>query len=140
MADCGQASLNLELFVRQYQPQMKEATSRLLSALASAGGSIVLLPVALWVFGSTDSQLVAWGFLVWAVLVSVSDMVLKPMLLGRGVNVPMPVILLGAIGGMVYSGLIGLFLGAVILALSYQLFTSWLELDGSSAAEPPATG
>lgn len=232
-----QASLNLELFVREYQPQMKEATSRLLSALASAGGSvmqfvlsllvsammlanapsciegirrfgdrlmgsgrgaelatlsagtvrsvatgvlgvafiqavlaalglivvgvpaagvwallvlllaiaqmppiIVLLPVALWVFGSADSQLVAWGFLVWAVLVSVSDMVLKPMMLGRGVDVPMPVILLGAIGGMVYSGIIGLFLGAVILALSYRLFTAWLELDGSSAAEPPATG
>jgi predicted PurR-regulated permease PerM len=93
---------------------------------------IILLPIALWVFGSADSQVVAWGFLVWAMLVSFSDTVLKPMLLGRGVDVPMIVILLGAIGGMILGGIIGLFVGAVVLALAYRLLMEWLN-EGSEA-------
>ena len=51
------------------------------------------------------------------------------MLLGRGVDVPMLIILLGAIGGMMTSGIIGLFIGAVVLALGYQLFTYWLGIN-----------
>ncbi len=60
------------------------------------------------------------------------------MLLGRGVNVPMLVVLLGAIGGMMLMGIVGLFLGAVILAIVYQLFVAWLE-DVPSGAAVPAT-
>jgi len=59
-------------------------------------------------------------------LVSGSDAFLKPMFLGRGVDVPMLIILVGAIGGMMLSGIIGLFVGAVILALFYKLFIVWL--------------
>ena len=59
------------------------------------------------------------------------------MLLGRGVDVPMLVILLGAIGGMISSGIIGLFIGAVILALGYQLFRFWIdEGEGEDKSEP----
>jgi predicted PurR-regulated permease PerM len=93
---------------------------------------IILLPIALWVFGSADSQLMAWGFLIWAILVALSDTVLKPMLLGRGVDVPMIVVLLGAIGGMILGGIIGLFVGAVVLALAYRLLMEWLN-EGSEA-------
>ena len=57
------------------------------------------------------------GFMVWAILVSFSDAVLKPMFLGRGVDIPMIVILLGAIGGMIATGIMGLFVGAVIPGL-----------------------
>lgn len=57
---------------------------------------------------------------------SVSDGFLKPLLLGRGLEIPMPVILLGAIGGLMTSGFIGLFIGAVVLALGYTLFIQWL--------------
>ena len=60
-------------------------------------------------------------------IVSFADAVLKPMFLGRGVDVPMLVILLGAIGGMITSGIIGLFIGAIILALGYQIFQFWLN-------------
>ena len=66
-------------------------------------------------------------FLIWAILVSSSDVVLKPLLLGRGVDVPMLVILLGAIGGMIAYGIIGLFIGAVIFVLGYTLFIDWLD-------------
>ena len=87
---------------------------------------LVLGPVAVYVF-STASTVPAVLFLIWAILVSASDTFLKPLLLGRGVDVPMLVVLLGAIGGMMMMGIIGLFLGAVILAIGYQLFIAWLE-------------
>ena len=63
-----------------------------------------------------------------------SDAPLKPLLLGRGVDAPMLVILLGAIGGMITSGLVRLFIGAVILALGYKLFQVWIK-SGSSDEE-----
>jgi predicted PurR-regulated permease PerM len=61
------------------------------------------------------------------------DNVLKPLLLGRGVNVPMAVIFVGAIGGFLASGIIGLFIGSVILVLGYELLLDWLELDAAAA-------
>jgi predicted PurR-regulated permease PerM len=74
-------------------------------------------------------------FTVYALIVSGSDSFLKPLLLGRGLKTPMLVILLGAIGGMIMSGIIGLFIGAVILALGYELFMEWLNREGVSAEE-----
>lgn len=88
---------------------------------------LILAPVAIYLF-SGDSMGMAVFFLIWSVLVSASDMVLKPLLLGRGVDAPMLVILLGAIGGMVTSGIVGLFIGAVILAVGYKLFQAWIEM------------
>ena len=58
-----------------------------------------------------------------------ADNVLKPLLLGRGVEVPMPVILLGALGGMVSGGIIGMFVGAAVLAVGYQVFMDWVDTD-----------
>lgn len=65
------------------------------------------------------------------------DGILKPMLFGRGVEIPMLVILIGAIGGMIAAGIIGLFIGAVILALTYKHFMAWLASD--RAGEVPQT-
>jgi predicted PurR-regulated permease PerM len=55
--------------------------------------------------------------------------------MGRGVDVPMPVILLGAIGGMLFYGIVGLFLGAVILAIWYELFVWWLSIEKAQQRE-----
>ena len=76
-------------------------------------------------------------FSIWSIVVSFLDAVLKPLLLGKGVDAPMLVILLGAIGGMLYSGIIGLFLGAVVLVLGYTLFKAWLVYEEDP--EPEAT-
>ena len=65
-------------------------------------------------------------FTVWCLIVALIDNILKPLLLGRGVAVPIAVIFLGAIGGFVAMGLIGLFVGAIVLSVGYKLFIAWL--------------
>jgi predicted PurR-regulated permease PerM len=104
----------------------------LVLAIAQLPPWLVLLPVVMLVF-SEQSTPAALLFAVWSLVVSFADMFLKPLLLGRGVEAPMPVILMGAIGGMLLSGIIGLFTGAVILALGYRLLHAWLD---ASPAEP----
>ncbi len=88
--------------------------------------TLVLLPIAAYVF-SVSSTTPAVIFLVWCIVVGLLDNILKPLLLGRGVDVPMLVILLGAIGGMVSYGIIGLFVGSVILCLGYKVFGAIME-------------
>jgi predicted PurR-regulated permease PerM len=110
----------------------------LILAIAQLPPLLVLLPAILYVFSTGDNTTVAILFTVWSIIVSFLDAVLKPMLLGRGVEAPMLVILLGAIGGMLHSGIVGLFLGAVVLALGYKMFVAWLtwgEDDNESSAD-----
>ena len=87
---------------------------------------IILLPIAVYSFSILDTTS-AIIFLVLSIIISMSDAFLKPIFLGRGVDVPTLVILLGAIGGMMLSGVIGLFVGAVILALAYKVYQALLE-------------
>ncbi len=98
----------------------------LIFAIVQLPPIIVLGPVAAWVFSFADTA-PAVIFLIWALLVSGCDGFLKPVLMGRGVDAPMLVILIGALGGMMLSGIIGLFVGAVIVAISYTLFMSWVN-------------
>jgi len=93
---------------------------------------LILGPIAIWVF-SVAEPVPATIFLVYSMIVSLSDAFLKPMLLGRGVETPMLVILIGAIGGAMAMGIIGLFLGAVILALGYELLVAWMSPDEDPA-------
>jgi len=88
-------------------------------------GVVVLIPAIIYVFAiaSTGKAVI---FLIWCVVVGLMDNVLKPLLLGRGVSVPMAVIFLGAIGGFMAMGIIGLFVGAIILSVGYKLFVAWL--------------
>jgi len=87
---------------------------------------LILGPIAVYVFSANDSTVVAVIFLIWSLVVSGADGFLKPIFLGRGVAVPMLVILIGAIGGMISAGIIGLFVGAVVLSLGYKLIEAWL--------------
>ena len=87
---------------------------------------LVLIPVILYVF-ATSSTTVAVLFAIWAVLVGASDNVLKPLLMGHGSSVPMLVLFMGSLGGFIASGILGLFVGAVILSLGYTIFMAWLD-------------
>lgn len=87
---------------------------------------LVSLGAIIYVFSTHDSTTVAVMFAVYTLVAGSADNILKPFMLGRGVNAPMPVILLGALGGMATGGIIGLFLGSVLLTLGYQLFMAWV--------------
>jgi predicted PurR-regulated permease PerM len=98
----------------------------LLLCVVQLGPALVLLPAAIYLFATGDA-LTASLFSAWAVFVQLIDNVLKPILLGRGVDVPMLVVVLGAIGGLLAFGVIGLFGGAIILVLGYAAFKAWLD-------------
>jgi predicted PurR-regulated permease PerM len=99
----------------------------LITATVQLGVGPIVIPAAIYVFmtGETTTAVI---FLIWNALVLVLDNVLKPLLLGRGVDVPMVVIFLGAIGGLLAAGIIGLFVGAIVLTLGYKLFEAWLAV------------
>ena len=84
--------------------------------------------------GSTTMKII---FSIYLVIAGMADNVLKPLLLGRGVDVPMLVVLIGAIGGMVTGGITGLFVGAVMLALGYTIFMEWVDSRTDAGAAPP---
>jgi predicted PurR-regulated permease PerM len=86
----------------------------------------ISIPVIIYVFAAKSTG-IAVIFLIWTIIVSPIDNVLKPILLGHGAVVPMPVIFIGAIGGFIASGLVGLFTGAVVFSVGYKLFQFWLE-------------
>ena len=95
---------------------------------------IVSLPAIAYMWWAGDASTTAnIVFTVYLLVAGMADNVLKPMLLGRGVDVPMPVVLLGALGGMVSGGIIGLFIGAVFLAVGYEVFMGWVDQGQESA-------
>ena len=100
----------------------------LILAVAQLPPLLVLLPAIFYVFSVADTT-PAIIFIIWSLTVGMSDGILKPLLLGRGMDTPMLVILLGAIGGMMWFGLLGLFVGAIVLALGYEHFMAWLDKD-----------
>ena len=99
---------------------------------------LILGPIIVYVF-STSSPVIAVVFAIWSILVGISDAFLKPLLMGRGVDVPMLVIFIGAIGGFMRSGIIGLFVGAIIFALGYKLFLAWLNEDTAAGTRVAQT-
>ena len=108
----------------------------LVLGIAQVPALIVTLPAIGYIWWSGDYGTVA--AIVYTAIIFVSGMadnVLKPLMLGRGVEAPMPVILLGALGGMAAEGILGMFVGATLLALGYQIFMGWVAARG--AAKPP---
>ena len=110
----------------------------LLLAIIQLPPVLILGPIIVYVFSVAD-PLAATLFAIWSILVSSSDVVLKPLLLGRGLDVPMLVILLGAIGGMILAGIVGLFVGAVVLVLGYELVEFWATGNDSAVESNAST-
>jgi len=89
--------------------------------------TLVAVPAIIYLWMGGDASTVSnIFFTVYLLLSAMADNVLKPLLLGRGVDVPMPIVLFGALGGMVSAGIIGLFIGAILLSVGYQLFIDWV--------------
>ena len=110
----------------------------LIFCIVQVGPSLVLIPAVIYVF-SFGETFTAVAFLVWSVFVVLLDNVLKPLLMGRGVKAPIVVLFVGAIGGLLTMGIVGLFVGAVVLVIGHALLMTWLGItapqDGRS---PPA--
>lgn len=104
-------------------------------AIIQVGAGPVVIPVILWAWFSMSTGM-AILFTVVMLPVMVVDNVLRPLLMARGLETPMLVILAGVLGGMLAYGLVGLFLGPVILAVFYELLLAWLAADG--AQQPQA--
>lgn len=102
----------------------------LVLGIAQVPALLVTLPVIVyvWVSGSYGTA-AAITYTVLLFIGGMLDNVLKPLLLGRGVDAPMPVILLGALGGLATSGILGMFIGATLLALGYQIFMWWVAAN-----------
>jgi predicted PurR-regulated permease PerM len=112
------------------------ALAVLVLGIAQVPALIVTLPAIgyIWLSGSYGTaEAVAYSVILF--VAGLLDNVLKPMLLGRGVDAPMPIILLGALGGMATGGIVGIFVGATLFALGYQIFMGWVAA-GSDEATP----
>jgi len=99
----------------------------LMFGIAQLPAVIVILPVIVWIWASGDYDTgPAVAYTALLAVGGLADNVLKPLMLGRGVDAPMPVILIGALGGMATGGILGMFIGATVLALGYQIFMRWV--------------
>ncbi len=122
------------------------AAITLVLGIAQVPALIVSLPAIVYIWSSGHySTGAAITYTILLLLAGSADNVLKPLMLGRGVDAPMPVILLGALGGMATAGILGMFVGATLLALGYQIFMGWVATDpdlapaGQSHGSPDIT-
>ena len=97
--------------------------------LAQVGPALVLIPAVIWLY-SKDGAL--WGtiLLVMSIFAITIDNVIRPLLIRKGADLPLVMIFAGVIGGLVAFGILGLFIGPVVLAVSYTLIEAWVLGDG----------
>ncbi|HJW68554.1 MAG TPA: AI-2E family transporter [Candidatus Binatia bacterium] len=113
----------------------------LVLGIAQVPALIVTLPAIgyLWSSGNYGTG-AAVLYTVLLAVAGLADNVLKPLMLGRGVDAPMPVILLGALGGMAAGGILGMFVGGTLLALGYQIFMGWVATNPDAPRAHPEGG
>ena len=112
----------------------------LILGIAQVPNLVVTLPAVLYIWSRADQGTgAAIAFTIGLLLAGMVDNVLKPLMLGRGVDAPMPVILFGALGGLASGGILGMFVGATLVALGYRIFIEWAATGAESPA-PPDSG
>ena len=104
--------------------------------IAQLGPILVLAPAVIWTFYSGDT---GWGIflLVCTVVIGTMDNFVRPMLIKRGADLPLLLILAGVIGGLLAFGLVGIFVGPVVLAVSYKLLDEWIAEADAGQGDPP---
>jgi predicted PurR-regulated permease PerM len=107
----------------------------LVLAILQIGSAVVLIPVIIWIWATKDFA-VALPLTVYLLVVGFADNVLKPILMGRGLNTPMLVIFIGVLGGMLAHGIIGLFVGPIILAVTWELIMAWIREERAEVVVP----
>ncbi|MCP5269468.1 MAG: AI-2E family transporter YdiK [Zoogloeaceae bacterium] len=105
----------------------------LMLCIAQIGPMLVLLPAVGWMYWSGEHGWASF-LLVWSLVVGSLDNFLRPYLIKQGADLPLLLIFAGVIGGLLSFGLVGLFIGPVVLAVTYTLLEAWIE-DGLGKAE-----
>ncbi len=103
----------------------------LILSIIQIGPGLLLIPVTIWVWVAMDA-VPALVFTLYILPIMLIDNVLKPIVMSRGLRTPMLVILIGLVGGTLTHGLIGLFLGPIVLAVFYELLTAWVMMDDAT--------
>ncbi len=105
--------------------------------IAQLGPAPVMVPTVIWFYWKGDPW---WGtaMLIWGIFVGVMDNFLRPLLIKRGANLPLLLLFAGVLGGLIAFGVVGLFIGPVLLAVTYTLLVAWIEEDGAEDASDPA--
>ena len=101
------------------------------------GSAVIVIPVVIWLW-FTKSFAAALLFTVLLLPASLADNVLKPIIMGRGLTTPAVVIFIGVIGGTLAHGIVGLFIGPIILAVAWELLTAWVRDDRAITVPPEA--
>src|SRR5205814_964306 len=101
----------------------------LLLGIIQIGPSVVLIPLIIWSWFTMDTKM-AVLFTLYMVPVNLLDNILRPLVMAKGLGVPMPVILIGVIGGTLVHGVIGLFVGPIVLTIAWQLMVVWTRNEG----------
>jgi predicted PurR-regulated permease PerM len=104
----------------------------LVLGIIQIGPSVILLPLIIWSWFAMDTAM-AVLFTLYMVPVNLLDNILRP-LVAKGLSIPMPVILIGVLGGTLVHGMIGLFVGPIVLSISWQLLKVWTR-DQPKATE-----
>ena len=93
--------------------------------LAQVGPALVMVPAVVWMYSSRDA---VWAtvLLVFTIVAMTMDNFLRPILIRKGADLPLPPILAGVIGGLLAMGLLGIFLGPTVLAVAYTLLNAWM--------------
>jgi predicted PurR-regulated permease PerM len=111
----------------------------LVLGILQIGSTIVLLPVIIWIWTTKDFA-IALPATIYLVVVGIADNAVKPILMGRGLTTPMPVILIGLLGGTLAHGIVGLFVGPIILAVAWELMMAWIRDEPAGPPPEAKTG
>jgi predicted PurR-regulated permease PerM len=104
----------------------------LLLGIVQIGPAILILPIVIWCWTAKETS-TALMFTAYMIPVSLIDNILRPLVMARGLTTPMPIILIGVIGGTIADGISGLFLGPIILSVAWALAVAWVK-DNESAS------
>ena len=107
----------------------------LVLGIVQIGSLPILLPVIIWIWMVKDVG-AAVLITIFLLLVGISDNALRPLLMGRGLSTPVLVIFIGVLGGTLAHGIVGLFIGPVILAVAWELMMAWIGEDRVDANSP----
>ncbi len=105
----------------------------MLLAIVQIGAAVVLLPAIIWIWIDKDFT-TALLLTVFLGIVGLIDNILKPLVMGRGLTTPTLVIFIGVIGGALAHGIVGLFIGPIILSVAWELIAAWMREDRSKPA------